>query len=94
MTRNGNVQMIEAKLLVPGDVITIKLGDIVPADCILGPGKPCEVDQAALTGESLPVTRGEDDKVFMGSVIRRGELEAWVAFTGSRTFFGESPTLG
>ena len=40
--------------------------------------KPCEVDQAALTGESLPVTRAEDDKVFMGSVIRRGELEAWV----------------
>ncbi|KAH8045908.1 hypothetical protein JL722_13960 [Aureococcus anophagefferens] len=74
--KRGNVfRSLEAKLLVPGDVVNLKLGDIVPADCKLREGKALEVDQAALTGESLPVTRGAGDTVFMGSVIRR-ELEA------------------
>ncbi|KAH8048058.1 hypothetical protein JL720_15920 [Aureococcus anophagefferens] len=69
------------------------LGDIVPADCKLREGKALEVDQAALTGESLPVTRGAGDTVFMGSVIRRGELEAVVCFTGGRTFFGRAAEM-
>ena len=65
----------------------------MPADCKLREGKPLEVDQAALTGESLPVTRGPQDTVFMGSVIRRGELEAVVCFTGGRTFFGRAAEM-
>ena len=84
--RDGQFQTIEAKNLVPGDRVNLKLGDIVPADSKLGGGKPLEIDQAALTGESLPVTRSEGDTVFMGSIVRRGELEAIVCFTGSRTF--------
>ena len=92
--KRGNVfRSLEAKLLVPGDVVNLKLGDIVPADCKLREGKALEVDQAALTGESLPVTRGAGDTVFMGSVIRRGELEAVVCFTGGRTFFGRAAEM-
>ena len=91
--RDGRFTTIEAKDLVPGDRINLKLGDIVPADSKLGPGKPLEVDQAALTGESLPVTRSADDTVFMGSIVRRGELEAIVCFTGGRTFFGRAAEM-
>ena len=78
---------------MPGDLLNVKLGDIVPADCKLLGGKALEVDQAALTGESLPVTRGPGDTVFMGSVIRRGEIEAVVCFTGGRTFFGRAAEM-
>ena len=91
--RDGQFQTIEAKNLVPGDRVNLKLGDIVPADSKLGGGKPLEIDQAALTGESLPVTRSEGDTVFMGSIVRRGELEAIVCFTGSRTFFGRAAEM-
>lgn len=90
VTRDGRLQVIDAKYLVPGDLIKIKIGDIVPADCVLGPGRPCEVDQAALTGESLPVTRGKGDLVWAGSVIQRGQLEAHVVHTGRRTLFGKT----
>ena len=71
--RGGRFASLEASQLVPGDLLNVKLGDIVPADCKLLEGKALEVDQAALTGESLPVTRGPGDTVFMGSVIRRGQ---------------------
>mmetsp|Transcript_17428 Transcript_17428/g.21179 ORF Transcript_17428/g.21179 Transcript_17428/m.21179 type:complete len:956 (-) Transcript_17428:1356-4223(-) len=91
--REGEFRFIEAKFLVPGDVINLKLGDIVPADCRLQAGKPLEVDQAALTGESLPVTRGHNETVYMGSIVRRGEVEAWVIHTGARTFFGKAATM-
>jgi len=91
--RDGAFLAIPARELVPGDVVNLKLGDIVPADCRLLKGPSLEVDQAALTGESLPVTRAETDTVFMGSVIRRGEVEAVVVFTGGRTFFGRAAEM-
>jgi len=91
--RGGEFRTLEAKYLVPGDLVNLKLGDIVPADCRLKAGKPLEVDQAALTGESLPVTRGEGETTYMGSVVRRGELEAIVVFTGRRTFFGRAAEM-
>ena len=91
--RGGRFASLEASQLVPGDLLNVKLGDIVPADCKLLEGKALEVDQAALTGESLPVTRGPGDTVFMGSVIRRGEIEAVVCFTGGRTFFGRAAEM-
>jgi len=61
--------------LVPGDVIRLQLGDIVPADARLLAGDPVQVDQSALTGESLPVTRKPGEAVFSGSIIKRGETD-------------------
>ena len=61
------------RVLVPGDLIRIRLGDIVPADVRLLEGDPVEVDQSALTGESLPVTRKTGEALFSGSITRKGE---------------------
>lgn len=91
--RDGVWQILEAKDLVPGDLITIKLGDIVPADCRLLKGLPIEVDQAALTGESLPVTVNPDEVAKSGSIIKKGEIEAMVTATGANTYIGEAMAL-
>ncbi len=88
--RDGTWQSIPARELVPGDLVEIKLGDIVPADALLLPGMPMQVDQAALTGESLPVTIHPGDKLKMGSAIKRGENKAVVIATGGNTFFGKA----
>ena len=79
--------------LVPGDVIRLRLGDIVPADARLLEGDPVEVDQSALTGESLPVARKSGEAVFSGSIIRRGEIRALVYATGANTYFGKTAQL-
>jgi len=82
-----------ARLLVPGDVIRVRLGDIVPADARLLDGDPVEVDQSALTGESLPVTSKIGDAVYSGSIIRQGEVDAMVYATGTHTYFGKTAQL-
>ena len=69
MKRDGKWVNPEARELVPGDVIRLRLGDIVPADARLLAGDPVEVDQSALTGESLPATRKPGEAVFSGSII-------------------------
>jgi H+-transporting ATPase len=79
--------------LVPGDVVRMRLGDIVPADARLLAGDPIEVDQSALTGESLPVTRKPGEAVFSGSIIRQGETDAIVYATGTKTYFGKTAAL-
>jgi H+-transporting ATPase len=86
---------IEPKVaeLVPGDVIRLQLGDIVPADARLLAGDSVEVDQSALTGESLPVTARPDGAVFSGSIIKRGETNAMVYATGTHTYFGKTAEL-
>lgn len=71
--------------LVSGDVIHLRLGDIVPADVRLFEGDSIEVDQPALTGESLPVTHKSGDAVFSGSIISTGEIDALVYATGANT---------
>ncbi|KAK7304777.1 hypothetical protein VNO77_42664 [Canavalia gladiata] len=91
--RDGKWSEQEAAILVPGDVISIKLGDIVPADARLLEGDPLKIDQAALTGESLPVTRNPGDGVFSGSTCKQGEIEAVVIATGVNTFFGKAALL-
>jgi H+-transporting ATPase len=91
--RDGKWTTPEARELVPGDVIRVRLGDIVPADARLLEGDPIEVDQSALTGESLPVTRKPGEAVFSGSIIRQGEIEALVYATGVKTYFGKTAQL-
>jgi H+-transporting ATPase len=82
-----------ARELVPGDVIRLRLGDIVPADARLLDGDAIEVDQSALTGESLPATRKPGEAVFSGSIIRQGEIGALVYATGANTYFGKTAQL-
>ncbi len=82
-----------ARELVPGDVIRLRLGDIVPADARLLDGDEIEVDQSALTGESLPVTCITADAVFSGSIVRQGEIGALVYATGTGTYFGKTAEL-
>ena len=82
-----------ARELVPGDVIRLRLGDIVPADARLLDGDPVEVDQSALTGESLPATRKPGEAVFSGSILRQGEISALVYATGAKTYFGKTAEL-
>ena len=79
--------------MVPGDIISIKLGDIVPADGRLLEGDPLKIDQSALTGESLPVTKNPGQEVYSGSTCKQGELEAVVIATGVHTFFGKAAHL-
>lgn len=91
--RDGRWINPEARELVPGDVIRLRLGDIVPADARLLNGDSIEVDQSALTGESLPIERKSGDAVFSGSIIRQGEIEAMVYATGEKTYFGKTAQL-
>jgi H+-transporting ATPase len=91
--RDGKWINPPARELVPGDVIRIRLGDIVPADARLLEGDPVEVDQSALTGESLPASRKSGEAVFSGSIIRQGETGALVYATGANTCFGKTAQL-
>ncbi|KAB2007768.1 hypothetical protein ES319_D10G053300v1 [Gossypium barbadense] len=91
--RDGQWQERDAAILVPGDIISIKLGDIIPADARLLEGDPLKIDQSALTGESLPVTKRTGDEVFSGSTCKHGEIEAVVIATGVHSFFGKAAHL-
>jgi len=91
--RDGQWTTVPARELVPGDLVRLRLGDIVPADATLLEGDPVEVDQSALTGESLPVTHESGDLVYSGSVLRQGEIDATVTATGPRTYFGKTAQL-
>src|SRR5271163_1681188 len=91
--RDGKWITPPARELVPGDVIRVRLGDIVPADARLLEGDEVSVDQSALTGESLPATRKSGDAVYSGSIVRRGEIGALVYATGGKTYFGKTAEL-
>jgi H+-transporting ATPase len=91
--RDGKWGTPSAKDLVPGDVVRLRLGDIVPADARLLDGDEISLDQSALTGESLPATKKSGDAVFSGSIVRRGEIDAMVYATGGNTYFGKTAEL-
>ena len=91
--RDGKWQGIDAKGLVPGDIIRIRLGDIIPADVKLVEGDYLSVDQSALTGESLPVTKRSGDEAFSGTIVKQGEVVAEVISTGGNTRFGKTASL-
>ncbi|MGC8656348.1 MAG: plasma-membrane proton-efflux P-type ATPase [Thermoplasmata archaeon] len=90
--RNGKWAHIEAKELVPGDIISVREGDFVPADVKIFEGK-VEVDQSALTGESQTVFKEVDNILYSGSIIKHGESTGIVIFTGVDTYFGKTTEL-
>ena len=91
--RDGQWKEIEAKLLVPGDVVLVKLGNVVPADLKLVEGDYLSVDQSALTGKSLPVDKKAGDEAYSGSIAKQGEMTGIVTATGMKTYFGKTAHL-
>ncbi|MEO1191318.1 MAG: plasma-membrane proton-efflux P-type ATPase [Pseudomonadota bacterium] len=91
--RGGAWQEVPAADLVPGDIVHLRLGDVIPADVKLVSGAFLSVDQAALTGESLPVSKAVGDVAYSGSLAKQGEMDALVTATGTETFFGKTAQL-
>lgn len=91
--RDTHWDSLDAAELVPGDIIRLRLGDIIPADVRLIEGDYLSVDQSALTGESLPVSKKSGDDAYSGSIAKQGEMVALVCSTGSNTFFGRTARL-
>lgn len=89
--RDGKWQEISAKKLVPGDIIQITPGDIIPADSKIMDA--VSVDESALTGESLPVEKKTSDIIYSGSIVNQGETNALVTSTGLNTYFGKTALL-
>jgi len=91
--RDGTWRNIAARELVPGDVVLLRLGNIIPADVKLVEGEYLSVDQSALTGESLPVDKAVGDTAYSSSVAKMGEMKAVVTATGAQTYFGRTAKL-
>ena len=91
--RDEKWQTIPAATLVPGDIVRIRLGNVVPADVRLIEGDYIDADQSALTGESLPVAKKIGDDAYSGSIVKKGEMSALVTGTGGNTFFGKTAKL-
>jgi len=91
--RDGEWKDLPSRLLVPGDVVRVRLGEIVPADIKLFDGDLLQVDESALTGESLPVEKKPSDVAYSGSIVRMGEMDGLVYATGMETYFGRTAKL-
>ena len=90
--RNGKWENLDATLIVPGDLVLLAAGSAVPADCYVNEGL-IEVDQSAMTGESLPVKFRRGDVCKLGSNVVRGETEGTVETTGANTVFGKTASM-
>jgi H+-transporting ATPase len=90
--RNGVLKFVDSKLVVPGDILVVELGDIVPADCKIIEGDT-SVDQSALTGESLPVEVSKGGILYSGSIVKGGRAKCVVLNTGKNTYFGRTAEL-
>jgi len=91
--RDGDWKRIMARELVPGDLVLLKIGDVVPADGVLAEGGTMDIDQSGLTGESLPVKKCPGDKVYSGTVVKRGEQDFIVTETGEHAEIGKGVAL-
>ncbi|KAG0322050.1 hypothetical protein BGZ97_009102 [Linnemannia gamsii] len=99
--RDGHLVELDVAVLVPGDIIVLRLGDIIPADGrLLGIGATGEategdllIDQSALTGESLPVAKNKGKTVYSSSIVKQGQQMAVVTKTGGDTFIGRAANL-
>ena len=87
--RDGSWCEIERRLVVPGDVIRLTAGDVVPADVELRDAKDLHLQEGVITGESLPVEKIAHDHLYMGTSVVSGTGTATVTTTGPRTAFGE-----
>jgi len=90
--RDGNWVIKEADEIVPGDIIVVKLGDVVPADAKIISSE-LSVDESALTGESLPKDAHQSDIIYSSSIVRRGEARCVVVNTAANTYFGKTAEL-
>ena len=90
--RDSSWQVIPARELVPGDIVRVRPGDIIPADVKLLTGA-LSVDQSALTGESKDADKAPGEVLSSGSVVRRGEGNGVVMLTGAKTYFGRTTEL-
>jgi H+-transporting ATPase len=90
--RDGEWRTVPAEEMVPGDLVAVARGDVIPADGRIVDGT-AEADESALTGESLPVEKGAGDGVYSGTVVSRGSPKVRVVATGSRTEFGRTAEL-
>ncbi|MGC8509063.1 MAG: HAD-IC family P-type ATPase, partial [Thiomonas sp.] len=90
--RDGSWRSVAAEQIVPGDIVHVRAGDLVPADLMLFDGTVA-LDQAALTGESLPVSAEAGKQAYTGSIVRQGEASGQVTATGAHTFFGRTAEL-
>lgn len=91
--REGNFVEVDAKELVPGDIIKIKIGNVVPADIKIIKLEDLEIDESALTGESLPVLKKTGDIAYSNSLVKKGEATAIVVGTAINTYFGKTVSL-
>jgi H+-transporting ATPase len=91
--RDGQWQIIPSRELVWGDIVRLRLGDIIPADVQLIDGDYLECDESMLTGESMPVEKKLLEPCYSGSVVNRGEMDAMVIATGMDTYFGKTAKL-
>jgi len=91
--RDGKWAELPAGQLVPGDVVRLRLGDVVPADVKLTKGDYLQLDESSLTGESLPVEKKASEMAYSGSVVKQGEMNGIVTATGMNTFFGKTAKL-
>ena len=90
--RDGTWQTMDSRLVVPDDIVHLRMGDLVPADITLLDGN-LSIDQSALTGESLPVDAAVSSSIYAGSVVKRGEASGKVTGTGTHTYFGRTAQL-
>ena len=91
--RDGKWVELPSRETVPGDIIRVHLGDIIPADIKLIKGAYITVDESALTGESLPVDKSIEDIAYSGSIVQKGEMLGLVLSTGMSTYFGKAAEL-
>ncbi len=91
--RDGKWIELSSREIVPGDVVRVHLGDIIPADVKLIDGCYITVDESALTGESLPLDKKIGDVAYSGSIVQRGDMQALVLTTSLNTYFGKAAKL-
>jgi len=90
--RDGSWSILPTAYLVPGDLVKLTLGSVVPADVRIGEGA-VQLDQSMLTGESMPIEASAGYETFAGALVRRGEAVAEVIATGPNTRFGRAAEL-
>ncbi|MGE5227780.1 MAG: plasma-membrane proton-efflux P-type ATPase, partial [Planctomycetaceae bacterium] len=91
--RDGAWTSVPTRGLVPGDVVHVRIGDVVPADGRVLTDADIEFDRSSLTGESLPVPAERGGAAYSGSVVARGECDLLIVTTGPRSFYGRTTAL-